>query len=367
MQAVVTGGTAPYTYDWYVSTPAWVTINQHTQSATNIPKGWYEVRVSDANNCGSPTPATARELFLEGVTDSIPPAFVFDSASVVSTCQGQSNGSITIYAHGGVAPLKYSITTGGGSGYQAGNLFGGLPGGAYQTWAMDKKGCKKSGGNKVVVTTPNLPVSVSITANPAGSICPGTSVTFTATPVNGGTSPVYQWKLNGVNVGTGGTTYTNAALVAGDKVSVQLTSSLRCNSGNPATSNIIHSFPAESSQYHRTAGLCQPVRRHQRHVYRNSHRNGLTYQWRKTASTSAAPPTQAIPSMASAQAMQPAIRVIVTGTCGTVTSNTSHPTVIPHRLLPHSRPAQPSASGPTLPSRLWPPEPGLPTSGEKAV
>ncbi len=128
LQAVVTGGTAPYTYDWYVSTPAWVTINQHTQSATNIPKGWYEVRVSDANNCGSPTPATARELFLEGVTDSIPPAFVFDSASVVSTCQGQSNGSITIYAHGGVAPLKYSITTGGGSGYQAGNVFGGLSG-----------------------------------------------------------------------------------------------------------------------------------------------------------------------------------------------------------------------------------------------
>ncbi len=320
LQAVVTGGTAPYTYDWYVSTPAWVTINQHTQSATNIPKGWYEVRVSDANNCGSPTPATARELFLEGVTDSIPPAFVFDSASVVSTCQGQSNGSVTIYAHGGVAPLKYSITTGGGSGYQAGNVFGGLSGGAYQTWAMDKKGCKKSGGNKTVVTTPNLPVSVSITANPAGSICPGTSVTFTATPANGGTSPVYQWKLNGVNVGTGGTTYTNAALVAGDKVSVQLTSSLRCNSGNPATSNIytatllsppnITGQPASVSQCAGTNVTFTVT----------ATGSGLTYQWKKNAVNigRATNASYTINNISAGDAAS--YTVTVTGTCGTVTS-----------------------------------------------
>lgn len=172
LQANVTGGTTPYSYDWYVNTGSWVTINQHNQIATNLPKGWYEVRVNDANNCGVPTPASAREVFLEGVTDSIPPVFIFDSASVLKTCQGQSNGVITMYVHGGKSPYRYSITSGGASGYQVSNTFSNLAAGAYQTWAMDRKGCKKSGGNKAVATTPNSPVSVTIAANPSGSICP---------------------------------------------------------------------------------------------------------------------------------------------------------------------------------------------------
>jgi len=80
LRALVTGGTAPYAYDWYVNNSgSWVTISQTTQTAVNLPKGWYEVRVNDANSCGVPTPATAREFFLEGATDSIPPAFIFDS------------------------------------------------------------------------------------------------------------------------------------------------------------------------------------------------------------------------------------------------------------------------------------------------
>ncbi len=328
LQSVVTGGTTPYTYDWYVNNSgSWVTINQHNQSATGLPKGWYEVRVNDANNCGNPTPATARELFLEGVTDSIPPVFIFDSASVVSTCQGQSNGSITIYAHGGIAPTRYSITSGGGSGYQAGNVFAGLSGGAYQTWAMDKKGCKKSGGNKTVITTPNLPVSVSIVANPAGSFCPGTSITFTATPANGGTAPVYQWRLNGANVGTGGPTYTSATLVAGDQVNVLLTSSLRCNSGNPATSNTI------------TASLLSPpnITGQPVNVSQCAGTNatftvtatgsGLTYQWKKNA-VNIAGATNASYTINNISAGDAAsYTVTITGTCGVVTSNPATLTV----------------------------------------
>jgi uncharacterized membrane protein len=88
-----------------------------------------------------------------------------------------------------------------------------------------------------MIVNPVLPVSVSIAANPGITIDAGTSVTFTATPTNDGTSPTYQWKVNGTNVGTGLSTFTTTTLSNGDVVTCELTSDLPCTSGNPAISN----------------------------------------------------------------------------------------------------------------------------------
>jgi hypothetical protein len=88
-----------------------------------------------------------------------------------------------------------------------------------------------------MTVNPNLPVSVSIAAS-ATTICSGTSVTFTATPTNGGSTPAYQWKLNGTNSGTG-STYTSTTLANSDVVTCVLTSNATCATGNPATSNAI--------------------------------------------------------------------------------------------------------------------------------
>jgi len=98
--------------------------------------------------------------------------------------------------------------------------------------------CGSSSCADVTVTVlPGSPVSVSIIAS-ANPVCTGTSVTFTATPTNPGTSPIYQWKVNGSNAGGNSPTYTYNPL-NGDNIVCILTSNASCASGNPATSNNI--------------------------------------------------------------------------------------------------------------------------------
>ncbi len=91
-------------------------------------------------------------------------------------------------------------------------------------------------GNVTVTVLPILTPSVTIvaSANPAP---PGDIVNFTATPVNGGSSPTYQWKVNGGNVGTGPT--YNHEPVDNDHVTCEMTSNYPCVTANPVTSNTI--------------------------------------------------------------------------------------------------------------------------------
>ena len=81
-----------------------------------------------------------------------------------------------------------------------------------------------------------LPVSVSIVAD-ANNVCAGTTVTYTATPVNGGIAH-YNWHINGNTQGNDSPTFAYQP-ANGDQVYVIMTSDLACVSGNPATSNTV--------------------------------------------------------------------------------------------------------------------------------
>lgn len=80
--------------------------------------------------------------------------------------------------------------------------------------------------------------SIAITAG-TNPTCAGESVTFTSTPVNGGTTPAYQWQVNGVNAGTNSPTFTTTTLTSSQTVKCIMTSNLAGVTGSPATSNSI--------------------------------------------------------------------------------------------------------------------------------
>ena len=91
----------------------------------------------------------------------------------------------------------------------------------------------------VVVTVQTSIASVNISQNPLGAVCPGTAITFTASPNNGGTLPIYQWLVNGINAGTNSPVFTSSAFVNNDTVKCIMTSNSPCASGVTAVSNPI--------------------------------------------------------------------------------------------------------------------------------
>ena len=96
-------------------------------------------------------------------------------------------------------------------------------------------------------------ITISPSANP---VCLGDSVTVTATPVNGGSSPVYQWKINGLDTGTNAAVFSYVPL-ANDTVICILTSNDTCVTNNPATSNEIIISIAPNPVIDMT--LCWPI------------------------------------------------------------------------------------------------------------
>ena len=91
--------------------------------------------------------------------------------------------------------------------------------------------------SQLVSVTPTSTPTVTISADRSSPVCTGTLVTFTAVPTNGGTTPVYQWKINSTNAGSDNPVFSTSALNSSDVVSVSMTSNVICPSTNPATSS----------------------------------------------------------------------------------------------------------------------------------
>jgi gliding motility-associated-like protein len=95
------------------------------------------------------------------------------------------------------------------------------PGDMVTCVLTDRASCIPNGAvfsNTIQLTmgTSSTP-SVTINAGP-GAVCTGSTITFTALPVNAGSAPGYQWLVNGSNSGTNNPIFSSATLVNGDIV-----------------------------------------------------------------------------------------------------------------------------------------------------
>ncbi len=95
--------------------------------------------------------------------------------------------------------------------------------------------------NKITMTVmPYITPTVSISVSPDSIAWSGVMLTFTATSLNAGNSPKYQWKLNGTNVnGALSNVWGASNLNDKDKVSCEVTSSYICPQPQKVTSNTI--------------------------------------------------------------------------------------------------------------------------------
>jgi hypothetical protein len=200
---------------------------------------------------GDPCGGIGKRLYIQATSSTF--NLVVNSNNTIALSSGAGTNIQTRCINNAITNITYTSTVATGA------TFSGLPAGVTGTWAANvvtisgtptasgtyNYTVTLTGGCGPVVTAsgtitvnPILTANVTITASPSGAICAGTSVTFTASPTNGGTTPTYQWKINGTNVaGQTGSTFTTTTLSNTNVVTVVMTSNATpCLAGSPVTS-----------------------------------------------------------------------------------------------------------------------------------
>ncbi len=164
--ASVTGGVAPYSYQW--------SSGETIASISNKTAGNYTVTVTDANGC-----TMSKCVYI------IQNAQITAAATINNvTCNGGTNGSAVLATSGGTAPYTYAWVGGG-----TGNSISNKPAGIYNVLITDANGCTNY---KCVTIT--QPTAIGLTTTKTNAINP-TSATGTASvSVTGGTGAyTYLW------------------------------------------------------------------------------------------------------------------------------------------------------------------------------
>jgi hypothetical protein len=189
-----------------------------TASVVAVSGGTYLVTVTNINGCSK---TTSKMVIVKPL-----PEVVITPDGPTTFCDG---GSVTLTATGGSGYLWSSGATTSAITVAAAGI--------YTVTVTNVFGCTGM-GTETVTVNPLLPVSVVITPS-ANPVLPGDQVAFSASVINGGTMPSFQWMLNGAPVaGASGETFSYYPS-NNNEVACMVTSNAPCASGSPATSNLV--------------------------------------------------------------------------------------------------------------------------------
>ena len=159
--------------------------------------------------------------------------------SVIETNKSRMIGLSSTDVNSNFTSIQYAfylVNTGSLQIYESGTLRGTF--GTYVASDILKISVENSilkyyqNGNLLYIsnTAPTLPMFVDVSTRHSGAtvsevkISNGNIGVFNASGTNAGTSPNYQWQLNGINVETNSATYTNTSLSSGDSITCIQTS-----------------------------------------------------------------------------------------------------------------------------------------------
>jgi hypothetical protein len=289
---------APTNIGTLASTATSGTIN--ATIPTGLPAGsGYKVRVNSSApvQIGSPSPNSI-------IVNPLPTTPTITAIGGSAICAGDSV-QLSIPAQTGVT---YQWKRGGVNVGTNSNTYYASQAGAYTVSVTNGCGTIAS-SNTINVTINNPPTVPAITAGGPTSFCSGGSVNLSVPSQTGVT---YQWKQGGTNVGISSTSYT--ATVAGVYTCVITNSCGSVTSSNSITVTILGTAPTVPAI---TASGVTTFCAGGSVVLDIPSQTGVTYQW-KRGSTNVGTSTNTYTAIVSG-----VYTVVVTNTCGTVTSSNS--------------------------------------------
>ncbi len=216
----VSGGVVRYQWQSSADSAVWTNIpgaTNITYSANVTANTWYRCHFTTTNSIyNQKTPDT--HLYLTGVP-----------AAVTVSGDGPHCVQATLLSTGGSGGAIYfqGTTSGGTSTTTLSDTALVTVSGTYFFRSRSVAGCWGPQDSAQVVINPLVTPAVTLSANPGFHVCEGNLTTFTASPVNGGSTPGYSWTVNGTAVTATGSSYSYLP-VDGDSVKVVLTSSAPC-------------------------------------------------------------------------------------------------------------------------------------------